>query len=217
LPETRCDGCARCCFESPGVFYLEYLRLHDLLAGLSEARRRELLECALRELLFSWIEPERGCIFVEANRCSIYEDRPLACRLFGLSSPADPELLQREHRLAAEEEADRLSWLGIEVPEATLARVVVSCDRVRAKRGRLRRVDADAVAERVAALDARLLPEEIVRHEYSFLSLPDRLGAALFGTEAVELLRLQLLRRVGQGETVEVLLARVWEQVKGRL
>lgn len=124
--------------------------------------------------------------------------------------------MQREHRLAAEEEADRLSWLGIEVPEATLDRVIVSCDRVRAKRGRLRRVDPDAVAEQVAALDARLLPEEIVRQEYSFLSLPDRLGAAFLGSDAVELLRLQLLRRAQRGERIEVLVSQVWQQVERR-
>jgi Fe-S-cluster containining protein len=217
LPETRCDGCARCCFESPGVFYLEHLRLLDLLAAMPAVRRRDLLQRALRELLFSWVEPDRGCIFLEASRCTIYEGRPLACRLFGLSSPTDPEVMQREHRLAAEEEADRLSWLGVEVPEATLTRVVVSCDRVRARRGRLRRVDPDEVAEQVAALDARLLPEEVVRQEYSFLSLPDRLGAALFGADAVDLLRLQLLRRAGRGEPIEVLLAQVWEQVEERL
>lgn len=215
LPATRCDGCGRCCFESPGLFYVEYLRLLDLLAAMPEARRLELLQRALRELLFSWIEPERSCILLKASRCTIYDQRPLACRLFGLSSPADPELVPREHRLAAEEEADRLSWLGIEVPEATLGRVIVSCDRVRARRGRLRRVDPDEVAEQVAALDARLLPEEIVRQEYSFLSLPDRIGAALLGEDAVELLRLQLLRRAQRGESVEELVGRVWESVYG--
>ena len=36
FPRTSCENCARCCFESPGIFYLEYLSLLELLAALSE-------------------------------------------------------------------------------------------------------------------------------------------------------------------------------------
>jgi Fe-S-cluster containining protein len=213
LPETKCPGCARCCFESPGLFFVEHLRLRDLLAKWPAARREELETAAFRELLFSWVEPERNCLFLDADRrCSIYAHRPLACRLFGLSAPADPEQAQEELRLAAAEEAEQLRLLGLTVPAATLGRALASCDRVRTLRGRRPRVDPDAFAERVAELDARLLPEEVVRQEYCFLSLPDRLGAAALGGEVVETLRLQVLRRAQRGASVEALVT----QVQGR-
>ena len=202
LPETTCGGCGRCCFESPGLFFVEYLRLVEML----ETQRQDVVTRALRELLFSWIEPERNCLFLEeARRCTIYEARPLACRLFGLSSPTDPDQAQEELRLAAEQEAEQLRRLGIEIPEAALRRAVAGCDRVRDTRGRRPRVDPDALAERVAELDAKLIPTEVVRQEYCFLSLPDRLGAAALGGDVVETLRIQVLRRAQRGESVEAL------------
>jgi len=202
LPETTCRGCGRCCFESPGLFFVEYLRLVEMLSR----QRQDVVTPALRELLFSWIEPERNCLFLDAaRRCTIYEMRPLACRLFGLSSPTDAEQAQEELRRAAEQEAEQFRLLGIEIPEATLGRAVASCDHVRDARGGRPTVDPDALAERVAELDARLIPTEVVRQEYCFLSLPDRLGAAALGEDVVEALRIQVLRRAQRGESVEAL------------
>ncbi len=215
FPETRCGGCGACCFQSPGLFAVEYLRLRAHLATWAPEAQDALLHAAFRELLFAWIEPTRSCLFLDASRrCTLYELRPLACRLFGLTSPAEPELAQEELHFAAEEEADRLSWLGVEVPEATLTRAVASCRRVRSVRGRRPRLDADELAERVAALDAHLLPREVVTREYCFSSLPDRLGAAVFGEETVELLRLQVLRRAQRGEPVAALVGEVLRGVE---
>lgn len=211
LPETTCGGCGRCCFESPGLFFVEYLRLVERL----ERPRQDVMTRALRELLFSWIEPERNCLFLDASsRCTIYEARPLTCRLFGLSSPTDPEQAREELRKAAEQEAEQLRRLGIEIPEATLGRALASCDRVRDTRGRRCRVDPDVLAERVAELDAKLIPTEVVRQEYCFLSLPDRLGATALGGGVVEMLRIQVLRRAQRGESVEALVDLIAERRK---
>ena len=102
LPETRCGCCGRCCFESPGLFYVEYLRLLELLAARPAEEREALVGNALRELLFSWIEPTRTCLFLGGEgRCTIYDQRPLVCRLFGLTPPSDPERAEHEMHLAA--------------------------------------------------------------------------------------------------------------------
>lgn len=209
LPETTCDNCARCCYESPGLFFVEHLRLLDTLSKLAPDRREELLGRALRELLFSWIEPESACIFLENSRCTIYERRPLACRLFGLVSMREREQAEAQARLAAREEARRLKLLGIEVPEAIIRRSLAGCDRVRNRHGKPVAVDGEELAAKVARLDARLLPEEIVAREFCFRSLPERVGAAALGPEVVEGLRVQLLRRAQRGETIERLLALV--------
>jgi len=207
FPETVCDNCARCCFESPGLFYIEYLRLVEVIADLPALRRAELIERAFRELFFSWIEPERTCVFLESRRCAIYHHRPLACRLFGLVPAADRDAAEAQARLAAREEARRLKRLGIEVPEAVVARSLASCDRVRDRRGNSITLDTETVAAQVARLDAALLPQEVVIEEFCFRSLPERLGAAAFGANAVEGLRVELLRRAQSGESVQQLLS----------
>lgn len=38
FPETECENCARCCFESPGIFFIEYLHLMEEIGGLPWAR-----------------------------------------------------------------------------------------------------------------------------------------------------------------------------------
>ena len=212
FPATTCENCARCCFESPGLFYVEYLRLLGLVAALSQPRQQELLTRAFGELLFSWIEPERTCIFLNSGRCIIYDDRPLACRLFGLVPAADRDAAEAQARFAARQEARRLGQLGIAIPEAVVQRSLASCDKVRDAQGNRVSLDAEAVAARVARLDAVLLPERVVIREFCFRSLPDRLGAAAFGEGAIDGLRVDLLRRVQAGESVKELLELVLAQ-----
>lgn len=216
LPETTCDNCARCCFESPGLFFVEHLSLLAHLRQQSRRRREELVRRALHELFFAWVDPQRQCIFLESSRCTLYERRPLACRLFGLVAPTEREQAEMEARLAAQEEAQRYARLGVVIPVEVAQRALVSCDRVRDKHGQPVRVDADALAAEVARLDEALLSREVVLHEFCFRSLPDRLGAALFGAETVEPMRLQLLRRAQQGEEIGDLSRQVWELVKDR-
>lgn len=214
FPETACENCARCCFESPGIFFVEYLNLLHLLAQLPRPPREALLDRAFGELFFSWIDAQRTCIFLESSHCTIYDHRPFACRLFGLAAPENPERAEAQARLAARREAERLRLFGIEIPEAVIQRSLVSCGRVRDGRGRHPRVDGDPIAARVAQLDSALLPREIVLQELCFRSLPERLGAAALGAEVIDGLRIQLLRRAQRGEPIPDLLRLLRRQAR---
>jgi hypothetical protein len=100
------------------------------------------------------------------------------------------------------------------VPEAVIRRALVSCDKVRNARGEAVAVNAEAIAARVAKLDAALIPQQVVIEEFCFRSLPERLGAAAFGDDAVSSLRLQLLRRAQAGESVSDLLELMLAQAR---
>lgn len=214
FPETQCENCARCCFESPGLFFVECLHLVEGLAAAPAPARAALLRRALGELFFAWVDADRRCVFLESSRCSLYGGRPLACRLFGLVAPRDREQAEVEARFAARQEAGLLLRLGIRVPEAVVERSLASCDRVRDRQGRPVQVAADAIAARVARLDEKLLPRAVVLQEFCFRSLPDRLGAAALGDETVDAMRLQLLRRAQRGENIEDLLDAVWAGIR---
>ena len=43
FPQVTCDNCARCCFESPGLFFIEFLAALNLLAGMPRARQEQVL------------------------------------------------------------------------------------------------------------------------------------------------------------------------------
>lgn len=199
LPETVCQNCARCCFESPGVFYTEYLYLLEKIRALPQRRTADTERRAFRELFFSWIEPDSTCIFLHSGRCTIYDSRPLACRLFGLVPAGERDRAEAEARLAARQEARHLKHLGIDIPDDVVRRSLASCDRVRDRDGRRLTVDGEAYAARIAHLDAALLPKQVVVGEFCFRSLPERLGAAALGAEAIDGLRIQLLRRAQAG------------------
>jgi len=204
FPESTCDGCARCCFESPGIFFIEHLRLTALVYGMPQARRDALMLRALGELFFAWIDPERTCIFLESSRCTIYGERPLACRLFGFVAPADREAAEMAARISAREEVRRLARLGIAIPEEVVTRSLVSCDRVRDSYDcPVKHVDADKLASRIATMDSALLPREVVMEEFCFRSMPERLGAMWFGGSAVERMRIELLKRAQSGECAD--------------
>jgi hypothetical protein len=194
------------------VFYVEYLYLLEALSRSSPQRAEELLRQSFRELFFSWVEPDRACIFLESSRCAVYGRRPLACRLFGLVPPAERDQAEAEARIAARREAATLRRFGIGIPEQIVTRALVSCSRVRDRAGQPVAVDGEAIAARVARLDAALLPRQVVVEEFCFRSLPERIGAAALGAESIETLRLQLLRRSQHGEAIAQLVDMLLDQ-----
>lgn len=108
-------GCAACCRQPIPLAEIEAHRLAELVEALPEPRRREIktrFETACRHFFErGWFEkldrcallPEEerqkvvleyfyegvDCPFLESGACSIYEDRPLACREYLVTSPAE--------------------------------------------------------------------------------------------------------------------------------
>jgi Fe-S-cluster containining protein len=108
-------GCGACCRQLVPVAEVEARRLRDLVEGLPEPRRshvrarfaearRRLEQAGLLEKLLrreQWAEDERQpvgldyfrqgvpCPFLEEESCSIYRDRPVACREYLVTSPAE--------------------------------------------------------------------------------------------------------------------------------
>ncbi len=108
-------GCGACCRQMVPVAEIETHRLAEVVAALPEPRRSEVVERfdrALAELaetdiferLSSWSELEPGqreriildyfeagipCPFLQDEACSIHPDRPVSCREYLVSSPAE--------------------------------------------------------------------------------------------------------------------------------
>jgi hypothetical protein len=82
------DGCAHCCYQAVGVSAPEAFAIY---AHLRRTRSPEELDTTLRRVRATddrtrgmppaqRLSPDLPCPFLEAERCSIYEVRPLACR-----------------------------------------------------------------------------------------------------------------------------------------
>lgn len=109
------SGCGACCRQLVPISEVEAGLLADLVAGFSEPRRstirarfaeagRRLEEAGLAERLrhpetltgdairpfgLRYFEQGIPCPFLEDESCSIYEDRPVACREYLVTSPAE--------------------------------------------------------------------------------------------------------------------------------
>jgi Fe-S-cluster containining protein len=108
-------GCGACCRQLVPIGEAEARRIRDLVESLPEPRRsvvrarfadarRRLAEAGLIDALEHpehWVEDDRrsfgldyfrqriACPFLEEESCSIYEDRPIACREYLVTSPAE--------------------------------------------------------------------------------------------------------------------------------
>jgi Fe-S-cluster containining protein len=115
--EVSCRvGCAACCRQLIPVSEHEARRIADLVAALPDERRREVEErfervvgelasrgLADRLLVADQVESEDDraelgheyfalrldCPFLEDERCTIYADRPIACREYLVTSPPE--------------------------------------------------------------------------------------------------------------------------------
>jgi Fe-S-cluster containining protein len=108
-------GCGACCRQLVPISAIESRRLRDLVNDMPEPRRSEIrarFDAASRRLLESGLleklrQPERipkeeaqafgleyfyrgiACPFLEEESCSIHPDRPIACREYLVTSPAE--------------------------------------------------------------------------------------------------------------------------------
>ena len=110
-----CAGCGACCRQLVPITPVEAHRLREVVEALPEPRRSQILErfedalhrlaeAGLLEILQhpeKWLEEgyvalglryfQQGipCPFLEEESCSIYLDRPLSCREYLVTSPAE--------------------------------------------------------------------------------------------------------------------------------
>lgn len=82
LREFNCKGCGACCSQSEIVVLDEELPIISKGLGLSEKVFRHKY---LRKLKKGWsIRKSNPCVFLDrmTNRCSIYDNRPINCRIY---------------------------------------------------------------------------------------------------------------------------------------
>lgn len=132
LPPTQCD-CETpgvCCRFMPQMTLLEALQWFDVMARMSAGRRAEMI----RQFIFFYlVTPLRqpGCPFLEAGgECSIYRERPFACRAYGLWSSAVGRIRTQQHRDGKKAMIQNWQNLGIRVSADAVAFEMDYCTRV---------------------------------------------------------------------------------------
>jgi len=96
----QCTRCARCCLTSPPSLHLEDKSLiTSSNISLDSFVTYRLGEIVFDHSLYQYVCLEKeliklrqgkaGCVFLEGNKCRIYEVRPIECRSFFCADPDD--------------------------------------------------------------------------------------------------------------------------------
>lgn len=80
--EHNKDNAYWCCLSlNPSMYYVEFLYAWEKVQKWIEADRLQLISRCIKNYLSNNIN--KGCVFYN-NGCSIYDERPLSCRMYGV-------------------------------------------------------------------------------------------------------------------------------------
>ncbi|QEK13286.1 YkgJ family cysteine cluster protein [Crassaminicella thermophila] len=82
IPQGRCLGCTKCCMESVQTHFVEFLNIFDYLRS-NRRLYEELYPKIIRYYFLEMVKKEHCPFLDKEGLCSIYQYRPLVCRLFG--------------------------------------------------------------------------------------------------------------------------------------
>ncbi|MBF4693584.1 YkgJ family cysteine cluster protein [Fusibacter ferrireducens] len=159
VPSGTCQGCTNCCHESVNISMVEALhivhRYYEMENGQIEIP--DPIEKNLLKYYFSeWVMPRKCPFLNEAHLCSIYEARPLPCRIFGnrFRDAFDQNLkrIQRQNKRVAK---TLFTELQLKLPQSVVNRTIEYCENYQRARV-LDEVEVNELYDLLINLDGKL-------------------------------------------------------------
>lgn len=132
FPETECNNCGDCCYDSPILTYAEFLFAFDcfLQIGLSRSDIIDLYKDIFKNHFLGLVQQVK-CSFNINNRCLIHKASPYCCKRWGLQSEEDYlRDLNENHDFNADLHDYYLS-VGITIPDEVINRKTTYCHNVK--------------------------------------------------------------------------------------
>lgn len=86
-------GCDGCCYQQFTVFPVEAHHLAPAVAALAPEARQHLLARLQQADPWRMVDTPAPCVLLEHGRCSLYDHRPLICRIHGF--PVSSTMIER--------------------------------------------------------------------------------------------------------------------------
>ena len=134
LPSTTCARQGDCCGLLPPLLPVEMLDWLAKLGSLPAPHRRKEARALVGHFLLNAAQ-RRACPWSRPGACVIYKQRFVACRAYGLWTPAQYEPRRRQAREAARQVVAAWQGLGIALPQAVKADPPPYCRQVRVTQG----------------------------------------------------------------------------------
>lgn len=169
MPSGMCAGCTTCCHDSVPVSLVEYATLRPTLRETPERFEQAVLRA--KQFVVNELTTVNACPLLEDKRCTVYQTRPLTCRLFGFQSRAEQKRREKHlveaHRQIAR---DVLETTGFTVPDAVIRHVIPYCEAFIPDRG-LSPAKQRSYYDALMALNAPIFIEKVAPESLMGLTL----------------------------------------------
>jgi Fe-S-cluster containining protein len=131
LAETEC-ACPQpgvCCRFLPEMTFAEALQWVEVLRRLPAPRRADTIRRFI-EFYSTCPLHTGGCPFLDAGRCSVYRQRPFACRAYGLWSMETGRRRTADNRASRELLARQWKRFGVDLPAENIQAEMDYCAHV---------------------------------------------------------------------------------------
>jgi len=159
IPKTKCINCpgkktmeAECCKAfSPPILLIEFISSLRNIEKWDNNKRKKLFINSLKSYLN--VENAKRCPLLENNKCLIYEQRPLSCRLFAMYT--DDEWNNRLKNISIKLEIEET-----EVPFYKQCRNIKILDPKKTKNNSVPKEISDNIFKEMHLLDIKLFQDQ---------------------------------------------------------
>ncbi len=203
VPSGKCEGCAKCCMESVGINLTEFLNIYKYL----EERPNIYIKYIDKVLDYYFMEykEKKSCPFLDNNNmCSIYEVRPLNCRLFGHWYKNDYNTnldfikeKNRDYRNLMK------SRYGFEISEDVVEYRIEYCEKFLHKNGkRLLKEERLSYLDQIMILDSQIYSKGMINIDFRDRGVVEYFIDSLFFTDTAYNIKIKISQDFDKGEKV---------------
>ncbi|WP_432662515.1 YkgJ family cysteine cluster protein [Wukongibacter baidiensis] len=207
----ECKGCTNCCMESVNTFYIEFLNIYKYLQDRPDLYQKLIPK--VMEYYFLELVENRPCPFLdESGRCTIYEVRPLTCRLFG-------HLSEKEHnenyKNVLEENRESRDYFmeeyGIEIPEEIVNYKIEYCKDFKVDK-RVKKQERHSMIDDIFVIESNFFMNDLISEEFLGTGLVSWFAYTYFDLDEAGDYRLDIMEEYaeqGKSSTLEEVLEKV--------
>ena len=203
LPSGKCEGCAKCCMESVGTSLVEFLNIYRYFREKPEIYKRYMEK--VLEYYFMEYRDKRSCPFLdEDNRCSIYEVRPLNCRIFGHWEKDEYNMNLDSIKEKNRDYRDLMkSRYGFEISEDVVEYRINYCEKFKPDTGRyLSREERLDFSDQIMILDSKIFATDTIDIDYRDRGIVEYFIDSMFNTETSYNIKIRMSQDWEKADTV---------------
>lgn len=202
IPGSICNGCTSCCMESVHASFVEFLNIYDYLEQHPLIKANIIPK--LTKYYFLELIQRNHCPFLnEKGKCSIYEVRPLTCRLFGHWYKKDfsenISAIQSENEMTALYFKEKYQVL---LPKEVVTYSIKYCDDFKSNR-KVSKKERLQMSDDLFELEIHFLMNELLSEDLIGTNLITWFIYTLFNQDEASNLRLKIIKEYqDQGESI---------------